>query len=89
MTTQQIQKEVKKVITKNFVKKNEVFSWNFKGESVTVTMQTTCGMIGESMEWGFIFDYEEGNRDCFTEYELAKYPEMIEESKVNVYQVES
>tara|TARA_R110002074_G_scaffold11232_3_gene41868 strand:- start:2207 stop:2473 length:267 start_codon:yes stop_codon:yes gene_type:complete len=88
MTTSKIQKQVKKAIIKDFVKNNEVFSWTFKEEMVTVTMQTTCGKIGEEMKWDFFFVYEEGNKDCFSKYELAMFPEMVIEPKIKVYQMD-
>lgn len=47
---------------------------------VQVTMQSTCE-AGEVMVWSFGFDYEKGNEDSFTEYEILKYPELIEPAK--------
>ena len=89
-TAKQIQKEVKSLIIKDFIKKNEVISWDLNGDNsfgmITVTMPSTCEM-NETMKWDFTYSYEPSNIDDFTEIERYEFPNMITEEKLTVKSV--
>lgn len=89
MTTQ-IQKKVKSLIKKDFVKKNEVTNWDIKGDDsfgiVKVTIPSTCE-ANKSMTWEFTYSYEPSNTSDFTEVEILEFPEMITKEKLTVKSV--
>ena len=84
-----IQKEIKRIIKKEYTKKNEIISLDIdeKTNLITVLMPSTCEP-NATMEWKFLFDYEEGNEDCFTEYEKSKYAELIEKPKLTIKSID-
>ena len=90
MTTTQIQTKAKNQIKKEFVKKNEVISWNIQGDDsfglITVTIPSSCE-ANETMKWEFTYSYEPSNKDVFTELEAYEFPHLITKEKLTVIAV--
>ena len=84
-----IQKEVKKIIKATHTKGNEIISINFDANNkdwyglVHVTLASTCE-IGKTMTWTFLFEYDEGNADCFDECGKIAFADKIIHPSVTV-----
>ena len=81
MTTTEINKEAKKQARK-FCKGQNIVSINIKKDVVYCNL-TDFGS-DNIFTWKFIIVVNEGNEDCFSEYEKIKFPELIEKTTIKI-----